>query len=78
MASQGFETSEKGLLKNRKHWKAEHLQKLLLYKMTHKVIPLTLLVTPEENDILDQKHSDVADLFLGKTYDTFYQACFVS
>jgi len=60
------------------HLKAERLQKLLLCKMTHKVIPLILLVTPEENYVLDQKHSDVVDLFLGKTNDTFYQASLLS
>lgn len=46
--------------------------------MTHKVIPPILLVTPEENYVLDQKHLDVVNLFLGKAYDTFYHDYFLS
>lgn len=69
---------EKDLLKVMQHWEAEHVQKLLLYKMTHKVIPPILLVIPEENYVLDQKHSDVVNLFLGKAYDTFYHDYFLS
>lgn len=45
--------------------------------MTHKVIPPILLVTPKENDVLDQKHSDVVNLFLGKAYDMFYHDYFL-
>lgn len=46
--------------------------------MTHKVIPPILLVTPEKNYVLDQNHSDVVTLFLGKAYDTFYHDYFLS
>lgn len=46
--------------------------------MTHKVIPPISLVTPEENYVLDQKHSDVVNVFQGKAYDTFYHDYFLS